>query len=164
MVFIQHDFCIYRALKRTLRHTGTLAFCIVLCSHSIAQEKDTVPIYHSTITNIFHAAINAVSKSPGDSAIDNNILNIKSRAAFSPYAGKGIRHITIKQLGFEKTFADTSHGSKYEGSRLLNKLHRNSRQWVIRNNLFIKEKTALDPYELADNERYLRTCVFFIFY
>ena len=39
-------------------------------------------------------------------------------------------------------------------------MHRNTREWVIRNNLFIKEKTGLNPYITADNERHLRSLEF----
>jgi outer membrane protein assembly factor BamA len=41
--------------------------------------------------------------------------------------------------------------------KILNRLHRDTRQWAIRDNLFIREKTPLFSYLLADNERYLRS-------
>ena len=77
-----------------------------------------------------------------------------------PYQGKGIRHIYITKFGFDKLFTDTSKRLTYFGTNILNHLHKDSRDWVIRDNLFIKEHTALDAYRLADNERFLRTLNF----
>ncbi len=36
-------------------------------------------------------------------------------------------------------------------------MHRKTRDWVIRNSLFIRENTPLSSYRLADNERLIRT-------
>lgn len=107
--------------------------------------------------NIFQFAINALSHIPEDSAKQAAILNIQSEAAYLPYSGKIIRHIIIQQFGFEKTFLDTAKSLLYQGSKILNSLHRNTSDQVIRNNLFIKENTLLNAYKVADNERYLRS-------
>jgi len=153
-------FVFYRELRKKIPYIA-LAFGFLLPGAIVfAQKKDTIPTYRKKLNNIFHAAINAVSKARADSIIDNNILNANSEAVFLPYQGKGIRHIAIRQLGFEKTFVDTSSRIMYFGTRLLNHLHRNSRSWVIHNNLFIHEKAKIDAYQLADNERYLRSLEF----
>ncbi|MBS1948599.1 MAG: hypothetical protein JST47_12610 [Bacteroidetes bacterium] len=85
---------------------------------------------------------------------------IKSEQEFLPYQGKGIRYIFVRRFGFEKIFSDTSKKIEYFGTYLLNHLHRDSRDWVIRDHLFIKEHTTLDAYKLADNERFLRSLNF----
>jgi len=100
--------------------------------------------------------MNAVSRSPGDSTAKA----IKSVDLFLPYQGKGIRHIIIRKFGFEKVFTDTSKQINHFGPNILNHLHKDSRDWVIRDNLFIKERTQLDAYKVADNERFLRTLNF----
>jgi hypothetical protein len=100
--------------------------------------------------------MNAIKRSTPDSIA----FNTKSEDPFLPYQGKGIRHISIKRYGFEKDFADTSQQINYSGTKLLNLFHTDSREWVIRDNLFISEKTPLDAYEIADNERYLRSLEF----
>lgn len=107
--------------------------------------------------NIFQFAINALSHNPEDSAKQAAILNIQSEAAYLPYSGKIIRHIIIQQFGFEKTFLDTAKSLLYKGTSILNSLHRNTKEQVIRNNLFIKENTLLNANKVADNERYLRS-------
>jgi outer membrane protein assembly factor BamA len=43
---------------------------------------------------------------------------------------------------------------------LLNTLHVDTYDWVIRDNLFIKKGTLLNPYLISDNERYLRSLEF----
>jgi len=91
---------------------------------------------------------------------DSAAKAIKSSDQFMPYQGKGIRHIYVTKFGFDKLFTDTSKRLNYFGTNILNHLHRDSRDWVIKDNLFIKENTALDAYKLADNERYLRTLNF----
>jgi hypothetical protein len=41
-------------------------------------------------------------------------------------------------------------------SRIGNALHSNSKEWLIRDHLFIRENKAVNPHKMADNERYLR--------
>ncbi len=106
--------------------------------------------------NIFKFAMNAVTRSPADTAI----ISTKGENPFLPFKGKTIRYITVREFGFDQTFTDTAKRVNYFGTRILNKLHRNSRSWVIRNNLFIKEGTELNPYKVADNERYFRSLEF----
>ncbi|QEC70117.1 hypothetical protein FRZ67_03090 [Panacibacter ginsenosidivorans] len=101
--------------------------------------------------------MNAVTHTTPDSAKESTVLNAKSELQFLPYKGKIIRHIFIQTYGFERNFADTSKPIDYYGTRLLNRLHKDTREWVVRNNLFIKEATEVDPYYMADNERHLRS-------
>ena len=84
-------------------------------------------------------------------------LNTKSESPFKPYEGKIIRNIYIRGYGFEQTFTDTSKRLQYFGTNLLNHLHRKTRDWVIRDALFIKEGTPVNAYKLADNERLIRS-------
>jgi hypothetical protein len=139
-------------------------FCAIisLCflfinSDSFGQAKtDSTGRTPKKNNNIFRLVINAVSRSHND----YEAKAIKSVDQFLPFQGKGIRHITVRKFGFEKLFTDTTKHSNYFGTNILNHLHKDSRDWVIRDNLFIKEHTALDAYKLADNERFLRTLNF----
>jgi len=81
----------------------------------------------------------------------------KAESPFKEYEGKIIRHIIVRGYGFEQTFTDTSKRLQYFGTRLLNNLHHKTRDWVIRNSLFIKPNTPLNAYRLADNERLIRS-------
>ena len=120
-----------------------------------AQRQDTVLTPKKN--NIFHYAMHSIKKTSSDTTDEAGLLAMKSEEAFLPYEGKGIRYIIVNQYRFEKTFTDTAKSINYFGTKILNKLHRDTRQWAIRDNLFIHEKTPLFSYLLADNERYLRS-------
>ena len=107
--------------------------------------------------NIFQFFRNAITKGHPDSATLASTINTKSETPFIPYEGKVIRHIIIKAYGFEQTFTDTSKRLQYFGTKVLNQMHRKTRDWVIRNSLFIKENTALNAFKVADNERLIRS-------
>ena len=100
---------------------------------------------------------NAITRRSVDSTIPPDILISKNDASFLSYEGKGIRHIRIREFGFDKTLIDTAKEIHYFGKDFVKHLHRNTKEWVIRNNLFIKEKTAFSANVVADNERYLRS-------
>lgn len=113
--------------------------------------------------NVFQFFRNAITKGRPDSVTNINMMapiNTKAESPFQAYEGKIIRHIYIRSYGFEQTFTDTSKRLQYFGTRLLNHMHRKTRDWVIRDALFIKENTALDAYRLADNERLIRSLNF----
>ena len=93
-----------------------------------------------------------VYHNPGDTIVDK-----KSEAGYKRYQGKIIRKITVSHAGFERDINDTTRYRVVNSvTRLANSLHTDTKERVIRNNLFIRENKPLDPYKLADNERYLR--------
>jgi hypothetical protein len=92
----------------------------------------------------------------------DSVIVIKSEDSFLPYEGKIIRTIIINQIGFDRTVQDTSRTFKTAVAKVANKLHNDSKSWVIRNNLFIREGKPLNPYRVADNERYLRDLDFIL--
>ena len=110
--------------------------------------------------NIFKRIRSAITVSKQDSTIKATVINTKSDIPFNEYSGKIIRSVKTEELGFEKIFTDTTKRLNYLGTRLLNALHTNTKAWVINDNLFIKKGTKLNPYMLADNERYLRSLGF----
>jgi hypothetical protein len=86
---------------------------------------------------------------------------IKSRQnAFGVYGGKQIRYIYYNQL---KVFGTTIEDTTVVVSKLIrfaNKLHYDTRTWVIKQSLFFKEGDTVNAYKLVDNERYLRRLPF----
>ncbi|MEC5144625.1 Omp85 domain-containing protein [Chitinophaga sp. 180180018-2] len=89
---------------------------------------------------------------------DNDSTIIKSEAYFTPFAGKVIRNINYRKV---KVFGpsninDTTFTTSMKMIHLANRLHYDSREWVIRQSLFFRENDRLNPFEMADNERYLR--------
>lgn len=75
---------------------------------------------------------------------------------FLQYKGKIIRSVQLIRIGFECTIYDTCDIKNNFGVRMANAFHKNSRENVIRHNLFFKEGSRFYPYLVADNERYLR--------
>lgn len=90
------------------------------------------------------------------------IAAVRSEEAFLPYRGKIIRKIIIRHIDFQKTVYDTTRNIRNTITRIGNALHSTSRDWVIRDNLFIRENKQLNPYKLADNERHLRDLDFLL--
>src|SRR4051812_5779725 len=115
------------------------SFLITICSllaffMAMAQNPDTTnqgKAKKGMFNNIFQQVRRAIFVNKKDSAIKASVLYAKSEAPFLRYQGKIIRHITTQQLGFEKRFEDTSSTIKYFGTRILNRLHIDSRSWVI---------------------------------
>ena len=87
---------------------------------------------------------------------------VKSEEAFMPYEGKIIREILIRHISFQRTVYDTTKSIRNTVTKLGDKLHTTSKDWVIRDNLFIRENKPLNPFKLADNERHLRDLNFLL--
>lgn len=138
-----------------------LAFtCVCFCSAARAQDSTHHRFDRWKNNNIFQWFKNVITKGRPDSVVNINTLapiNTKSESPFKPYEGKTIRHIYIRGYGFEQTFTDTSKRLQYFGTNLLNHLHRKTRDWVIRDALFVKEGQPVNAYKLADNERLIRS-------
>jgi hypothetical protein len=92
----------------------------------------------------------------------NPTATIRSEDFFLPYEGKIIRKITIRRLGFDKSVTDTTKRMRTTITKLGNKIHGKSKEWLIRDNLFIRENKSVNPYKMADNERYLRDLDFIL--
>ncbi|HMG88916.1 MAG TPA: hypothetical protein VK589_02615, partial [Chryseolinea sp.] len=90
------------------------------------------------------------------------VPNTKSEEAFLPYDGKIIRKIIVNHIGFEKVMTDTATDIRSRMAKIGNALHVNSKEWVIRDHIFFQEKKPLNPYKLADNERFLRDLDFIL--
>ena len=135
---------------------------MVLSVHfASAQNGKKLPAKKTQFfNNIFNKVKSSITVSPQDSTVNATVLNTKSVIPFIEYEGKIIRLVHTEELGFEKVFTDTSKFLNYYGTKLLNKLHVDTYDWVIRDNLFIKKGSRLNPYLVSDNERYLRSLEF----
>ena len=108
------------------------------------------------LNNIFQQAMNSVRRTPGDE-LSESVLSGKSETPYIQYQGKIIRHIHITPFNFDRNFDDTTARDNSLATRVARRLHKTTRPFVIRDNLFIKENTPLNAFKVADNERYLRT-------
>jgi hypothetical protein len=80
----------------------------------------------------------------------------RSEEGFRPYAGKVIRRVVIRNLSFGENVDDTSSSIISTLTRMADRLQSNTKDWAIRELLFVKKGQLVDPYQLADNERFLR--------
>lgn len=149
-----------------MKHCVLITILCVWASVAAAQSGDADTAAQRTqvgkwIHDIFDDARDMVQKDPSDTGeFIVRPLNSKSEKAFMPYRDKTIRRIISVRYGFERRFTDTSYRLKDLGARLENALHVDTKEWVVQNHMFVREGTPLDPYKVADNERYLRTLPF----
>lgn len=136
--------------------TGSLA--ILLPGIVSAQHSDTAANAAPRKKSSFlHLLSTALTKKMADTAVQTGMPVSNIEAQFQPYAGMVIRQILVHKSGLDKKITDTTPEPVYFGKDFISHLHKNTREWVVRNNLFIKEKSALNPILVADNERYLRS-------
>jgi hypothetical protein len=95
-----------------------------------------------------------------DTMKEINTSLLRNDLPFQRYKGRVIRNIKIQILEFGVPIADTSQRTTVKLKRLADKLHRDTREYVIRNNLFFSEREKLSPYLLGDNEKHLRDLPF----
>lgn len=141
-----------------------VAFC--LPGLVLSQEKDTIDsdttkrtiVEAITESRVSKRLLKSITRKPQT----NPTAAVRSEDAFMPFEGKIIRKIEVRHLGFDKTVYDTTRNIKNTITRISKALHSNSREWLIRDHLFIRPNRPLSPYRLADNERYLRDLDFIL--
>jgi hypothetical protein len=130
-----------------------ILFALILLTIQLsvqAQDKDSAE-KKSFTKKAFTQGIKFISTSTEDT-----ILNEKSVDAYTAYAGKIIRHIFIERIGFEKSIYDSAKKVRNSVTQVANFLHVDTRENTIRQHLFVDKNKPLNPFELADNERFLR--------
>ncbi|HEY0654000.1 MAG TPA: hypothetical protein VGD65_12765 [Chryseosolibacter sp.] len=143
-----------------------LAVVMCLPGLVLSQEKDSVAA-DTTKRNIIETikggrVSKRLLKSITRKKQTNPTAAVRSEDAFMPFEGKIIRKIEIRHIGFDKTVYDTTRNIRNTITRVSKALHSNSREWLIRDHLFIRENRPLSPYKMADNERYLRDLDFIL--
>jgi hypothetical protein len=94
---------------------------------------------------------------PRQSDLPDTLQVLKSNSPFEAYQGKIIRNIVVKVLPpFGASVYDTGKMAVTGVGKALNSVHINTRKYVIRRNLLVKNGDRIDPAFLADNERVLR--------
>ena len=136
---------------RILLLTCSISWLILQPVDALAQTKKDSTEKKADKKNVFHKGVKLISTTPKDT-----VKNVKSVNPYAPYSGKIIRTITTEHIGFEKSIYDTTKKVKKVVADVSNFLHVNTRIKTIKQHLFIKEGEPLNPYKLADNERFLR--------
>jgi hypothetical protein len=82
---------------------------------------------------------------------------IKSEEIFERYAGYTIGSISFKGVDLlEGSVIDTLKTASTRVGQFVNKVHKDTRPFIIKQNLLFKVGDLVDPFRLADNERLLR--------
>jgi hypothetical protein len=80
---------------------------------------------------------------------------------FANFEGHPIRNIVIKKIAvFGTDMNDSTKHPFLLVDRLGNKIHYNTRDFVIRNNLLVKKGDRVNPYQMAYNEHVIRELPF----
>jgi hypothetical protein len=152
--------------QRKLRTTQfTKAGCLIAIlllfvqAESLAQKSDSTFVERIKAGRSFKYLMGLITREPETDPLP---LHVKSEDPNLKYEGKIIRHITLQRLGFEKIVIDTTRNFESFISNAANKFHSNTRESVVRNNLFVRVGEPLNPYRVADNERTLRNLDFIL--
>ena len=86
---------------------------------------------------------------------------VKVNLPFNKYKDYIINKIVFVRLGFNQDINDTTPKARNFGVRIAEAIHKKTKEKFIKANLFFKEGDKIVPYLIADNERYLRTLIFF---
>lgn len=124
------------------------------------EEKANQGKIRKALGDLYEQSFNSLKKDPQKDSmgkVHHQNSALKSEKMLEPYEGKIIRKIYVESMGFEFSFNDTGKRVIYWGTRALNNLHTNTKEWVIRNNIFIKPNDKFSAYKVSDNERYLRS-------
>jgi len=97
-----------------------------------------------------------VGRAQSDTADVLPVTEIPTEAQYFPYAGRFIRRIDIARLPIFNTESVVPDGIL----RIGNAVHVDTRERVIRGYVLMEEGAPLDPYQLADTERILRSTPF----
>jgi len=139
-------------------------FCSLLHVTAFAQdpseEEDTTRNFVDVVkdSRVSRELLRAITRKPRE----EGVFNLKSEEIYMPFDGKLIRHIIINHIGFDKSITDTTRNIKNTAAKVANALHKNTKEWVIRDHLLFYEKKLLNPFTLADNERFLRDLDFIV--
>ena len=136
---------IFGLLKKRVRLFLLLS---VIFNQLQAQEKEDTTRHKLKDNKTVQRIMGIITQDPG---ADRATINEKSEKPYLPYAGKIIRKIIVRRIGFNNTVQDTSSNIQTALSRTANSLHAYTREFVVRDNLFVHEGQPLNPYRLADN-------------
>ncbi len=102
-----------------------------------------------------------MSRANAEEPVADSIIRRQRENNFIPYGGKVIRSIYYNQLKvFGTVIEDTSYTASMKLLRLVNSLHTDTYEWVLRQSLFFRENDTVNAYKMVENERYLRNLPF----
>ncbi len=107
-------------------------------------------------TKITDGLADLILKKKGRKTKVNNAIE-KSENIFKEYEGYTIENISFKAVDLlEGSVIDTLETATTKFGKFINKVHRDTRGFIIKKNLLFHSGDKVDPFQLADNERILR--------
>ncbi len=97
-----------------------------------------------------------LGKSISTADTQDTLVTVTKTNPYFKHIGKVIRRVKIVRLGFERDINDTTKYNNNFGSIAANAFHKKTTGNVIANNLFFDAGDRLNPYLMADNEKFLR--------
>lgn len=144
-----------------MKKTLLLFLLLVACGVSRAQEADSARTKLSYwLRQAYESAWTSVHRDRADSTEFWQRVPQIAEEAFKPYEGKIVRQITLIKLDFNHQLLDTTTQIGSTVTRLATNLHATTKDWVLYNHLFVRRGKPLNAYQVADNERFLRTLSF----
>ncbi len=127
-----------------------------------AKKRSNIARYLSIITDQQQrdSLFLKLSRSNVPPPMSDSVMWKNREHSFDVYGGKQIRYVYYNQL---KVFGTTIEDTSVVPNKLVrfaNKLHYDTRTWVIKQSLFFREGDTVNAYKLVDNERYLRRLPF----
>jgi hypothetical protein len=96
-----------------------------------------------------------IKKKSRKTVVSNGIE--KSEDVFKQFRDYSIGNILFKGVDLlEGSVIDTLQRATTKFGKFINKVHKDTRAYIIEQNLLFKSGDTIDPYQLADNERILR--------
>ena len=145
--------------------------CVDIPSISDTVPQNQPPKKRSSITRYFNIITDQqqrdslflkLARTNAPTPLADSVVFKSRENTFNVYGGKYIRYIYYNQL---KVFGTTIEDTTVVPSKLIrfaNKLHYDTRTWVIKQSLFFSEGDTVNAYKLVDNERYLRRLPFIL--
>ncbi len=127
---------------------------------AFAQKADSVRPRKPLLGRLYREALQSMRRGQVDSGEFWHPVQQIAEETFKPYEGKIVRNITLIKLDFDHQLFDTATRVGGIVSRAATRFHATTKDWVLRNHLFVKEGQPLSAYQVADNERFLRTLSF----
>lgn len=127
---------------------------------TVKKEESLMIPQSKMLSNLVKQGLEAITRDSVHVEDQAAVINAKSASAYMKYQGRIIRNIFIHRLNFDQKITDTNSRLAGLGARLMDATHVNTKEWAIKENLFIKVGEPMNAYKVADNERYLRTLNF----
>jgi hypothetical protein len=150
------------SLKNNLLWTITFLLCPCLLfaqKDTLTQKRDSTNL----IQNLKNSRLGKeLSRTITVRQFSDTVKQERSEDKLKPFQGKIVRRIIIEHIGFDKSIYNPEKKIRNTATRVANHLHTDTRPQIIKQHLFFYEGRPLNPYKLADNERYLRDLDFIL--